>query len=368
MGQLIDLRQEIEQILKSTIGETSAPLLNEAMGPQGNMAKTILVLCNNFISQLDQSIIYETKYGGFYAKTTKKKNSKYTWQQLMEYGAKVIYLIRHMLTGEEISFLFGVSASKTGETRSAIVSQSQILSSLQKVSKNAIGIKIAQLESSLQSLGSIEIQGVKRKNQWGDIQNLATVDQYNKPGKELQAHMIYQKSKRDAQVYVKFSGKNSRQTLYYDINNTGNPVDFTFFNFGWLWEWYNSILMGEDEVRYQLVTEQIEQGSLRGIILQSDRIAGTKQGDFIDAQYRQIQAKFNNEKIISYNNIKVIMIQLCAALNDYINGTGDREEQKNNLIQVLQRHFFPDGTLVGDNLANQAAQELISQLTSAIKI
>ena len=30
----------------------------------------------------------------------------------------------------------------------------------------------------------------------------------------------------------------------------GEPADFIFFNFGWLWEWYNAILLGEDEFRY----------------------------------------------------------------------------------------------------------------------
>jgi hypothetical protein len=39
----------------------------------------------------------------------------------MEYGAKIIYLIRTFFTNEEISFLFGVSTND-GETKTVMLS------------------------------------------------------------------------------------------------------------------------------------------------------------------------------------------------------------------------------------------------------
>lgn len=369
MGYLLNIEQEIQNIMKNTVGKSAMSFIQQDSQQVTTMAQTILSLCNVFVSQLDQAIIQETKYGTFSAKTVKKKSSKYTWVQLMTYGAQIIYLIRYMLTNEEIQFLFGATAKGTGETKTTMVSQSEIMPLLTKVGKNSIGIKISELENKLKSLDNLMSSvNMQRRNQWAQIQSLTNIDGYNKqPEKNLNAHRIYQKIHEDQLIYVKFSEKSRRKSLYYDINNTGNPEDFVFFNMGWLWEWYNAILLGDNDSLYQAISQQIDNKSIKGLISTSDKIPGTKQGDFMDAQQRQVQAKFNNEKIISYNNIKVIMIQLQEALNNYLYGEQDVQTKQNNLIQVLQRHFFPEGALIADNLANQTAEKIINKLNSIIK-
>lgn len=337
------------------------------------MLDTILIMCNVFINQIDKQIIEETTWGGYRAKLTKKKNSQYTWADLMNYGARIIYLIRTLLTEEDISFLFGITSGT--ETKTAFVTQQQLLTSMKKVSKNAIGVQLNSLETSLKTTKDLmDAQFLSaRKNQWSKIQKLASINKgepYQKTEKEIRGHQIYQKIRMDNQVYVRFSGKQTDsgfRSLYYDVQGNNNPDTFQFFNFGWLWEWYNSILMGDDDILYQTVEQEVNQGSIKNIILSTDSIAGTKMGDFQDLYGRQIQAKFNNQKIITYNNIKVILIQLTNALNIY-KISMNSIEAKENLIKVLQEHFFPEGALIGNNMANNKINELLEKLNNSIVV
>lgn len=367
-NEYVNISQEIESIMNDRIGQATYPILENSIQSKKSMIDNILIMCNMFMGQIDKHIIEETTWGGYRAKMTKKKDAKYTWTELMQYGARIIYLIRTLLTGEEISFLFGVTAG--GETKTALVKQNQILSSMEKVGKSAIGISISSLNNTLMSLQNLEKeQNLARKNEWSLVQTLASVsngnDLYTKTQKEKNAHQLYQKKRQDTYVYFTFSGKSSKKTYYYDVNHSGDLNNLQYYNFGWLWEWYNSILFGNDDMLYQVVSENLKEGSIQPIMLSPDNVAGTKMGDFMDAQNRQIQAKFNNRKIISYNNIKVILIQLTNALQMYKTNQNSIEAQ-NNLIQVLQTHFFPEGALIGNRFTNQKIDEILNKLKSTI--
>ena len=255
---------------------------------------------------METATVTNTSYGTKRANIT-KKNNKYTWAELNQYGARIIYLIRFLLAQDDLSFLLGVSNGKT--TKQAFISQFEMMSKMEFTSRGAIGIKTTQLQQQLTKITNKQRVN-KRINQWNLVQQLATVPETPSTKREHNGHIIYQKEKADNLVWVKYTGVKRARNYYYNINNNNNPDDFVFYNMGWLWQWYNAILRGNDDVQYQLVSEDLKNHSIRSIIGSRENIAGTKTGYFQDAQQRQVQSKFNNEKIISYNNIKVIMIEL----------------------------------------------------------
>lgn len=360
----IDLTAEIEQILKGTINPLTAQEIAQYQNKENGTIDLILNLCQAFTNHVNMELaqISYNKYGTKSANVIKKDN-KYTWAQLNVYAARIIYLTRFLLHEEGISFLMGVSNGKT--TKQALISQFEIMTHMEKVSRTAIGVKIAQLDTALQTMPAIE-QSNNRINQWGLVERLGTVERYNNlKEKEIEAHKIYQSAREDNQVWVKFSGKRRARTYYYDLNNSGNEDDFIFYNVGWLYQWYNAILKGDNDNKYNAVVAGLQQNTISPIIGEQENIAGTKTGDFMDAQQRQIQAKYNNEQIISYNNIKVIMVELTQALLAWKNSNYSIEEQQ-KLQKVLQEHFYPDGVLIGNEAANIAFEQVISTLKSGL--
>lgn len=363
--QNIDLAIEIQEILQGSINPLTAEQILQYQNRQNGTIDLILNLCQAYINYINMELAQFSKnqYGIKYVTGVTKKNNKYTWAQLNTYGARIIYLIRYLLHEEGISFLFGVSNGKI--VKQALVSQFDIMTNMEKVGRSSIGIKITQLENYLKTISNTEYTN-KRLNQWNEVLQLGTVERYNDlKEKEIKAHKIYQSTKEDNQVWVKFSGKNKNRSYYYDLNNNGDENNFIFYNVGWLYQWYNAILKGEDEEKYNSVVAGLQNNTIAPIIGEKERVAGTKSGDFTDAQNQQIQVKYNNEKIISYNNIKVIIIELTTALLAWKNSNYSNETQQ-KLRSVLQEHFYPDSILVGNDTANTAFEQVISTLKSGL--
>lgn len=361
----INLSAEIETILRDTINPLTAQEIEKYQNIENGTLDLILNLCQHYINyiNLETASITLNKYGTKTAKI-QKKNHKYTWKQLNIYGARIIYLIRYLITQEEISFLMGVSNGKT--TKQRLISQFEIMANLKAVSKTAIGVRLAQLEEKLKVIDDNEFLENKRINRWNLVQKLATVERYNGLNyTEIDAHKIYQNQKMDNLVWVKFSGAKKQRNYYYDLNNSGNADEFIFYNLGWLWQWYNGILRGDDDNRYLLVDQELNKGRIGPIIDQQENIAGTKTGDIQTSTGQQIQTKLNNEQIISYNNIKVILIELFQALSNWKASNKSLEEQE-KLAKVLEEHFFPDGVLLGNEEANIAFDQIISNLQSGL--
>ena len=104
-------------------------------------------------------------------------------------------------------------------------------------------------------------------------------------------------------------------------------------------------------------------GSLRPIMLGKDYTPGTKEGDFQDLQNRQIQSKYANSKIISFNNIRHIIYDLELALTEYIK---EGKNASGKLMEVLNEHFFPESATVGNMYANETVDKLLKKLNAGI--
>lgn len=285
----------------------------------------------------------------------------------MVYGAQLIYLIRQFLTDEEIIYHMATKDNNGKYQASAFISQEEILKNLSVTVKNkAIGVsKILQNDLIKQSQINFQID---RRNQWNRVnylgegryisgKNINKIDM-RKPGAK-DPHWAYQNQKKDMMIYIKFNGKSFQK--YYDLDGNGHKDSLQLFNDGWLWEWYNSILYGGTDEENLVVEEFLKRGSIRPIIKSIDYIAGTKQGDFQTIFGNQIQSKYNNIKIISFNNIRHVIYDLSIALQKYIQNSSDQKVQ-NELMSILNEHFLPESVNIGLQVFENQKQELINKL------
>ena len=358
------IREEMPSILRKE--------LTEIVSQGGTMtaAEQLLMLCQVFTTKVEIAKA-EAEYFGHTVYRSKMvgRGKRIRKAELMTYGAQLIYMIRQFVTNEEIIFHIGVRTN--GEfSGDAFVPQSEVMKNLRGVGRNAIGLS-HEIERLLVTLAE-EKSDEQFVNKWTTIERLANV--INEPyddnskkqigwdSKTNRAIYAYQKQKADFKVYMKFGGKNgSRRSKYYDLHG-----DLIGFNNGWLWEWYDSIYNGGDSSQINIVHSAIDKGSLEPLFQEFDNIPGVKQGDYMDIKGRQIQNKYDNMKIISYNNILGILYELTAALSLFVANNGDVQSSQ-NLLNILKTTFIPDSSQRVAKVAEEILdKEILSKLTSFV--
>lgn len=368
---MIDLVTE----LKSVVAAEYREAIDDIVKTEGitTNAELILRLCKIVTREIE--IVEREKYfpwiqqmGKVYARKQNNNLGEEAENRLMVYGAQLIYTLRSFIQDEEITFHM---ASRTVDGKyeaSAFVPQSQILKSMSAVSSSAIGVSAALQKELINNNKNNELFNIKRKNMWTRVEYLSEARYIS--GRSInkidmrkagarKAHWAYQSQKKDNQVYLKFTG--NRIVKYYDMS--GNGSSLMEFNNGWLWEWYNKILHGGTDEQYTAVNTSLMSGSLKPLMLGKDYTPGTKQGDFQDLQGRQIQSKYANSKIISFNNIRHIIYDLELALTKYIQ---EGQNASGKLMEVLNEHFFPESATVGNMYANEVVDKLLKKLNAGI--
>lgn len=334
-------------------------------------AEIILALCRIITQKID---IY-TKWQ--YNQQTKERYLLYKRKndidtqlekQLMVYGAQLIYLLRSFITNEDIVFHMASKDSQGKYQADAFIPQNQVLQNLSALQNEAVGVSLA-LQKELIQNNQKDFMELKRENLWKRVEylsqatyrsgrNINKIDMRSAQAKK--AHWAYQSQKKDNAIYLKFSG--SHVERYYDVSGAGKREGLQHFNNGWLWEWYNAILYGGSDAEYAEATASIKRGSLLPIIQNKDYTPGTKQGDFQALSGQQIQSKYSNTKIISYNNIRHIMYKLESVLTLFV-AESDNITAQNKLLTILQEHFIPESANVGNAFANDMAQQLLNKFT-----
>ena len=356
------IREEMPSILKNE--------LKEIISQSGTITKAeqLLMLCQVFTNKIEITKS-EIEYFGnsFYRSKMIGKGKRIKKVELMTYGAQLIYLIRQFITDEEIIFHIGVRTN--GEySGDAFVPQSEVMKNLSGVSRKAIGLS-REIEKLLISLSN-EKSDEQFVNKWSLIEKLANVtnEPYNNNNKKRigwksktnQAMYAYQKQKADFKIYIKFGGKDGkRRSKYYDLHG-----DLVGFNNGWLWEWYDSIYNGGNSEQINIIHKSLDRGDLEPLFQEFDNTSGVKQGDYMDIKGRQIQNKYDNSKIISYNNILGIMYELTAALSLFVaNNTNEQSSQ--NLLHILKTTFIPESSQqvarISENILDK---DILSKLNS----
>lgn len=376
-GEYVDIREELWKIVPDTFKQgIEESLYNEDINSN---AKTLLFLCKNFTSKINTIIKSWNNYYQTYIYNVKGiKDKDDLDEDLMIYGTQLIYTLRKFLTDEEIVFHIASTDSKGKYQANAYISQSEILRNLSRVKAKAIGVseKIERdlvLRNKEQSINKI----FERK--WKQIEYLSEVKTYVKSKNnnkidmrkngDKEAHWAYQNQKKDILIYIKFS--KNKYTKYYDIGENGKKDDLISFNNGWLWEWYDNIYNTKDPQTLTTVHNGLNRGTLKPIfdLSEKDYTPGTKQGDWRNMiQGMEVQNKYNNSKIISYNNILHVMYDLIPVLEAYVNESQDKNITQ-NLLNVLQEHFFSDSIEVGQNILNEEFnQSILTKLNKKVNI
>lgn len=365
---------DLSTILKDYVHDEFKIAIEEIMNDEKAVTNIdfILQLCQLITSQID--IVIKKHYfrsSGTYVNLYNRKNDidEAQEEKLMVFGAQLIYALRKFINKEEIIFHMATRTSKKSYKASAFVSQSEIMSQLSAVSKKAVGVSTAIKNDLINKNQYNAINKIKRQNLWTQVEYLAepwvdfeTSNKIDVNRKEGEPHWAYQSLKRDMMVYISFHGKNANNYIkYYDKTGQGSLDSLMVFNNGWLWQWYNKVLYGGTDEEYLWVNDSIMSGSLRPIIMEPDYVRGTKEGDFQDLYKRQIQSKYDNNKIISYNNIRHVIYELQVSLIAY---KSQEEGATQKLLDVLQEHFFPESVTVGNHFVNDIADELLAQLNA----
>ena len=361
----------LAELLKEVVSEEFQTAIDEIVRDENvtTNAEMLLKLCQLITSQIDivlqrHYFYYSKSYGDLYNRGNDISDADE--QKLMVFAAQLIYMLRTFIHNEEITFHMASRTERGGYEASAFVPQTAVLKSFSSLANKAVGVSTAVQKTLINQYQYDTTFKIHRRNLWNQVESLATpfVD-FNTSNKiEIKSkddipHYAYQSLKQDIMVYIAFYGKNGKNyTKYYDMDGTGQVSSLMAFNNGWLWEWYNKILHGGSDEAYLGVYDSIMRGSLRPIMLGPDYTPGTKEGDFKDLQNRQIQSKYNNEKIISYNNIRHIIYDLENALVQYI---AEGKSMSKNLIDVLQEHFFPESASIGDKFAEDTVNDLLKK-------
>ena len=363
------MRLNLVEQLKDVISDEFKIAIDDMLAKENinSNAELILHLCRIVTTQID--IVLKNHYF-YWSKQTgvlyKRGNqiSDAEEQKLMVFAAQLIYTLRTFIHNEEITFHMASRTADGKYQNSAFIPQQEILSSFSAVSNKGIEVTLAVQRDLIAQYSNDQKFAIQRKNMWNQVEYLADpitgrasnkID-VRKPGAK-QAHWAYQNLKSDLMVYIAYHG-NGNYTKYYDMEGNGKRESLMFFNNGWLWEWYNKILYGGSDEEYLDVSGALMRGSLRPIMLGPDYTPGTKEGDFQDLYGRQIQSKYGNTKIISYNNIRHILYDLEGSLVQYI---AEGQKSSSKLIEVLQEHFFPEAAMNGDKFANEIADDLLKK-------
>lgn len=362
---MIDLASELKVVVSNEYKQAIDEILEDENITSN--AERILQFCKIITKQID-IVEYQKLFQGKVLTLYGRKNKelhKNEEEKLMVYGAQLIYLLRTFIQEEEIVFHMASKDRNGKYESSAFISQSQILANLSATKKTAIGVSNILQKELISKNQTNELFNIKRKNMWNRVEYLAEA-RYLK-GKNInkidmkkanakKAHWAYQSQKKDTLVYLKFAG--NQIVKYYDLDGKGQRESLMHFNNGWLWEWYNKILYGGNDLQYNEVSNSLTLGSLRPIMFGPDYTPGTKEGDYQDLQKRQIQSKYANTKIISYNNIRHIIYDLEKALINYVNG-GKGAGLK--LVSILNEHFYPESVEVGKAFTNDIINELLKK-------
>ena len=244
---------------------------------------------------------------------------------------KLYYLLRTLLTGEEISFL------ETIQGHLKVINQSDWVSNL-SVSTSKKEQTIILLKSKLKNLGTLlnessiltSFSQNNLEDYWEKIKQAGNFNWKTDPHIKISSDedgTTYRKMAYDDYVYARFSGGTSHaKSLFYE--NTTN------YNLGWLQEELGRMfeIMGktDDKFKQQLFLSALKGEHPVGVLLagmQRNNVPGMVEGDFKtygeEGKINWIQSKGDNPQVVSflqaYNtilDIKNYLLDLQSSINN----------------------------------------------------
>lgn len=341
--------------------------------------KDLLILAKYFESvfkKISNKTVKQNKFGS-YGYDGELVNSSEIGE-LMTVGAKLVYLIRTVLLGQTIDYSLGGYGPDGKTLYTVTVPQSEILPNLQA----NLNTQAVQLDSWLEKSNNAEAVNAHLQNLWNSINSLldpGDTSSKNKRGISLgpkysytnkqgqifeHQRRFYQKNDRDINVHVSYRGAHRKKYTYYKLKDQ----DFTFINTGWIYEWFMEYISQADAADHianleQQISNPGNMTPLSGFIKKTDNYAGYTGGDYIANGQQQIQAKFQNLKVISFKSIVNVIISVNNILKQYQNATS--QEAKERQINKLKRLFTNEETMsILDTSIDSKINKLLSELTT----
>lgn len=304
------------------------------------------------IAQNDQSKGYTYSY-----KNIRKNNFK----QIILVGGMLVFKLRQYLLQESIYYSLGAT-DEHGQLYQRQLSQDELWQQTTKRNilalRGSLSTKAIMLSRSLESFNYNDFEKVGNLNLWPSVLTLAfggpaIKNSGNDDGK------YYQKDSSDKNVYVRYSEgrKKAKRNYYYKKNN-----EYIFYNQGWLYEWYLTYI-NKSEEHERFLQKSISHQTIAPIIYGMDNVAGISAGDFVDAQGRQVQAKFQNQKIISFNNILNILMEMKISLQQLIKNPQEIGQVSEQFVGM-----FTNSPQAIDHLNTTYNDIIETQLLSLLKI
>lgn len=296
-----------------------------------------------------------------------KNMRKNTFKQVMMVGGMVIFKLRQFLLQESIIFSLGAT-DEYGSLYERQLTQDQLFqkigNSQRMAMRSSLSSHALMLSRSLETFNQNTISDftqVGQLNLWPKILKLA----FEGPGikgkgdDEITSKPeYYQKDSLDKNVYIRYSeGKRQLRLHYY------GKKEKQFFNKGWLYEWYMEYISQSPEHELMLLNS-LQRGSIAPLFENKtmESIEGYRGGDYATAQGQQVQAKYQNQQIITFTSILSVIQQIKAALTIW-QGNADIE----GLSQAFVNLFTSDDASL--NKLNKDYNAIVEQrLLSLLKL
>ena len=321
----------------------------------------ILSLCNTYERMLNSvANVSMNKANSYNVNVKAGKSDKY--RQVQVFGANIAFKLRRFLLDEEIFFLLGGHDPKRGFTERKI-DQDTMLKNL----RGSISKKAVVLTNGINRAANMQLMDAHIGDLWQQILSWAIFKNRKKePGGEVASsdsdgtRPIYQHLSKDSMAYIGFAGAKAKPLYYYNMGGS-----FLSYNQGWLYEWYNRKLL-QDQMELSELAETMKKAKypLRHIFYGMDNIPGIKGGDIYNvAERQQMQAKYGNAKIMSFNNIIATIKEVTTLLNEYKAMVSNESGQAQQLALKIAQVFSTNETIINKDY-DSIVDDIIKKLNS----
>ena len=335
-------------------------------------ATVLLQLINSFLEVLKQIVTIEGRQLKYNTDDLVVSDKNQAFLQLMTFGAQLVYRIRTLLLKEDIDYYIGGQDPSGKQLYQKYMPQSAILPALKaNLSSGAV-----LLDAEIEKIENLDKVASHINFLWQQIQYLSDVSSFdnksatkditlysytfvNKSGKNINVYRhYYQKPSDDTRVFIRYQNQRTKKNKlsYYDINGR-----MSFFNQGWLYEWFSEYL-NQEHGYTTLFSSLVEDKSLSVMMKKTDTVAGYKGGDFAIGK-QQVQAKFGNLRVISFKSIVTVLTSLQDGLQAYVAAMS--EENKDKAIAQIAQIFAADNI---EQINKAGTQVILDNVRDTLKI
>lgn len=380
------LKERMDKILKESFITESIDKIDASNFKK--QLQDIYDVCNYFASYIDKVII------SIQQKTLKKDRSEIS--EIIKKGTIIVFKLRSFFTNEKLDFVIGgeivddegtynLKEKKYGQDE--IFDHQNLKNLLTDFSDGAILLS-ARLENVKTKL---EFANYTLSHYWNLIQVYGWIENYevqagpvntftaitkNSNNKLVEReYTMYQKKSKDTRVYARWRmNERNMHELYHYYYKQDEPLpknfsqdsldnnNFLFYNKGWLYQWLQ-MQYEEKEIDISEEKEYPLENFMKNENSRLENVPGIRGGDYSNKQY-----KFGNQQIITFQNIKDILIGgngyhgILNSIKELLLNINNKEKLKQNLGNI-----YGDFTTKNDQEINDFINDSYEKIIDALQ-